>query len=240
MKTVAILQARFGATRLPGKVLMNLGGRTVLEHCARRASAVPGVDLVCVATTTSSADGPVAALASGIPGVFVFRGSETDVLQRYCGAARATGADVVLRITCDCPLIDPEVCGALLALRERIGSSFAANNFRHEWPHGLDCEVFTREALEKADKEAIDPYDREHVGPFMRRAVAAVPAHLSGPGGEAARQRWTLDYPEDMEFFRAVWPHLPGDRLASWKEVMSVVTDHPEIAALNACHARQV
>lgn len=235
-RTVVIAQARMGSTRLPGKVLARLGDRTVLEHVLGRAIAVPGADAVCLATSDLTIDDPVAALAEAMPGVTVFRGHPTDVLARYQAAATAIGADVVLRITCDCPMIDPEVCGALLGLRASTKASYASNNATREWPHGLDCEAFTRHALEAAARCATDAYDREHVGPWMRRSAGASAAHLTGPGGKAARHRWTIDYPEDLAFFRALWPLLPVDRRATWQEVATILEHHPEIVAINAMH----
>lgn len=226
-----------GSSRLPGKVLEILGAKTVLSHCLGRALAVPGIDGVCLATSSLSADDPVAEAAACESGVEVFRGSETDVLSRYAGAAGMMQADVILRITCDCPLIDPVVCGKLLALRREKNASYAANNFRREWPHGLDCEAFTGVALAEADRLATAKEDREHVGPFMRRATLGDVVHLTGPGGRAAAQRWTLDYPEDLAFFRALWPLLPGDCSATWQEVMAIAEKHPEITAINARHA---
>jgi spore coat polysaccharide biosynthesis protein SpsF len=223
-----------GSSRLPGKVLAKLGGRTVLAHCLSRAAAVPGADAVCLATSEQAIDDPVAEAAAQSPGVMVFRAHETDVLSRYAGAARAINADIILRITCDCPLIDPAVCGEVLALRAKTSASYAANNLTREWPQGLDCEAFTREALETADRAATSPYDREHVGPWMRRAAGATAAHLLGPGAAAARHRWTLDYPEDLAFLLALWPHLPADRIPSWRDVIAVLDRYPEIMKINA------
>lgn len=237
MGTVAILQARMGSSRLPGKVLERLGERSVLLHCLERAKAVPGVDAVCLATSVEAADDAVAEEARRVAGVIVCRGSEKDVLARYAQAARESSADVILRITCDCPLIDPEVCAGVIALQRETGAFYASNNIRREWPHGLDCEVFARRALEQADLEATEPFDREHVGPWIKRRAGVAAAHFPGPGGRAAQQRWTLDYPEDLEFLRALWPLLPADRMAAWREVMDILEAHPEIAALNRSRA---
>lgn len=236
-RTVVILQARMGSTRLPGKVLAQLGDRTVLEHCLGRALEVPGIDAVCLATSDLTIDDPIAELIRQMPGVTLFRGHPTDVLQRYRDAAVVTNANVILRITCDCPLIDPDLCGAVLTLRASTRASFASNNAIREWPHGLDCEAFTRDALEAAAREATDAYDREHVGPWMRRAAGTSGAHLTGPGGTATQYRWTLDYPEDLAFFRALWPLLPADRYAPWQEVAAILEHHPEIVAINAMHS---
>jgi spore coat polysaccharide biosynthesis protein SpsF len=237
-RTVVIVQARMGSSRLPGKVLATLGDRTVLEHCLTRALAIPAIDAVCLATTTLAIDAPITERAAETSGIVVVRGHPTDLLARYRMAAAATRADVILRITCDCPLIDPDVCGMVLALAAETGASFTSNNAMPEWPHGLDCEVFTREALEQALREATASYDREHVGPWMRRAAGTPETHLAGPGGDIVRYRWTLDYPEDLAFFQALWPLLPTDHLARWQEVAAILERNPEIVAINAMHAR--
>ncbi len=237
MKTVAILQARTGSSRLPGKVLADLCGKPVLVHCLDRAKAIEGVDAVCLATTTSPGDDAVADLAGNVPGVTIFRGSEADVLGRYLGAAQETGAEVVLRLTCDCPLIDPEICAAVIALRAEAEAPYATNVMERDWPHGLDCEAFPMAELEQAAAEATEPYDREHVTPYIRRHAGTRAVNLGGPGGAAAEQRWTLDYPEDLAFLRALFPLLPQDRRAGWREVMAVIEKHPEIAAINTDRA---
>jgi spore coat polysaccharide biosynthesis protein SpsF len=226
-----------GSTRLPGKVLALIGSRTVLEHCLERAAAVSGIHGVCLATSDLASDDPVAETAARLSGVVVFRGHPTDVLSRYRDAAVKMRAEVILRITCDCPLLDPDVCGAVLALRANSNAPYAHNNATDDWPRGLDCEAFTREALLRAAREANDAYDREHVGPWMRRSAGTRAAHLPGPGGTAARYRWALDYHEDLVFLRTLWPHLPADRYPSWQEVAAVLDCHPEIVAINAMHS---
>ncbi len=235
MTVAAIVQARLGSTRLPGKVLTEMGGRSVLEHVLRRCAAIPGVDTVVCATTDSPADDPVAA-AAGALGAAVFRGSEADVLARYAGAAAAAGADVVVRVTSDCPLIDPAVCGAVLDLVTSGRADYATNNLPPSWPHGLDCEAFTADALARANREASEPAAREHVTPWMRRNPDLVRANLAGPGGERARMRWTLDYPEDRAFLAALFEVLAeGPADTGWDAVAATVERHPDLAAINAC-----
>ncbi|MDQ7246247.1 UDP-2,4-diacetamido-2,4,6-trideoxy-beta-L-altropyranose hydrolase [Dongia sedimenti] len=237
-KTVAIIQARFGSTRLPGKVLKPLGSISggqgiVLDHAIRRCRAIPSVDAVVIATTDREEDGAIVAAAERA-GAQVHRGSAEDVLSRYAGAARRADADVVLRVTSDCPLIDPGICDRVIRLRAEAGVDYAANNMPRLYPHGLDCEVFTREGLERADKVATAPYDREHVTPWLRRAADVTRASLIGPGWPAVQQRWTLDFPEDYDFFAALFPLLPQGRIAGMDEVLGVLAEHPEIVAINA------
>jgi UDP-2,4-diacetamido-2,4,6-trideoxy-beta-L-altropyranose hydrolase len=234
-KTAIIVQARLGSTRLPGKILQALGDHTVLEHCIRRLRQVTGADLVVIATTDKASDDTVAA-AAACYGATVFRGDEQDVLARYLGAARAVDADIIMRVTSDCPLIDAEICDAVLRLRAERGADYAANNMPRLFPHGLDCEAFTRAALERAAEEATDPYDREHVTPWLRRLPGLKRANVTGPGWPANQQRWTLDFPEDLDFFREIFALLPADRLASWQEVLSLIGRQPARAAANTRH----
>lgn len=233
MTTAVIAQARTGSSRLPGKVLKPIGKDTVLAHVVRRAAAIRGADTVCIATSTLAADDAVAAEATRC-GVAVFRGDERDVLLRYRDAARQLDAQTILRITCDCPLLDPDVCGDLLDLFRREEVDYASNVDTATWPHGLDCEVFSREVLEHAAAAATSADEREHVTLWMRRNAALRRADLPGPGGAPARQRWVLDYPEDLAFFEALFPHLPADGLAGWRAVIEILDVHPEIAAINS------
>jgi glutamate-1-semialdehyde 2,1-aminomutase/spore coat polysaccharide biosynthesis protein SpsF len=232
-RTVAIIQARFGSTRLPGKVLKPLGQGIVLDHAIQRCRAIPSVDAVMIATTDREEDGAIVAAAERA-GALVHRGSAEDVLSRYAGAARRADADIVLRVTSDCPLIDPGICDRVIRLRAAQGADYAANNMPRLYPHGLDCEVFTRDALERAARTATSAYDREHVTPWLRRTVDLPRGSLIGPGWPAAQQRWTLDFPEDYDFFAALFPLLPQDRIAGMDEVLGILAAHPEIVAINA------
>jgi glutamate-1-semialdehyde 2,1-aminomutase/spore coat polysaccharide biosynthesis protein SpsF len=235
--TVVILQARMGSSRLPGKVLMDLGGKTVLEHCLERAARIPSADIVCLATSELERDDPIIEALQRMPDVVPYRGSEHDVLSRYYGAASATGADIVMRLTCDCPLIDPAICEAVLQLQRTTGAPYASNTSPRGWPHGLDCEVFTFDALKDAASRAVDAYDREHVTPWIKRLAGERSAHLKGPGGFATEQRWTLDYPEDIEFLRALYDAAGPGALGDWRTILDVVSDRPDIAAINRVHA---
>jgi spore coat polysaccharide biosynthesis protein SpsF (cytidylyltransferase family) len=234
MTTAVIVQARMGSTRLPGKVLMRLAGDTVLAHVLNRCRAVQGSDAVCCATTDLPEDDAVAREAERA-GARVYRGSAEDVLARYHGAAHALGCDAVLRVTADCPLIDPEICAAVLALRADKSADYACNNMPPTWPHGLDCEAFTVAALDEAAARATSSFEREHVTPWMRAAPHLLRVNLSGPGGAVAEQRWTLDYPEDKALLDAIFARLGGDAAkASWRAVADLVEAHPELSALNS------
>lgn len=233
MIRAVIVQARFGSSRLPGKVLMPLCGRPALAAVLARCARIPGIDVVVCAVADDAASDAVAAAAQ-ICGATVFRGSQHDVLARYDGAARTAGADIVMRVTSDCPLIDPEIAGAVLRLLDETGADYACNTMPPLWPHGLDCEAFHAEHLARAAREAEAAYDREHVTPWLRRKAGLRRVNLDGPGGGAERHRWTLDHAEDYAFFAALWDVM-GERAgqATMAEIVAFLAEHPEIAALN-------
>lgn len=241
MTVAVIVQARFGSSRLPGKVLLPLGGAhgaasTVLAEVLRRCRAIPGVDVVCCAVPHGPLDDAVAELASAA-GAQVSRGSEADVLDRYWQAARQVGADLVMRVTSDCPLIDPGLCGQVIRLVEP-GVDYASNNMPPGFPHGLDCEAFTARALGEAAATATESADREHVTPWLRRGDPARIRALAGPGGDLVRHRWTLDYPEDYVFLREVFGRLPDaaqgapGAIPDWRQTLGVAQD-PALMRIN-------
>ena len=142
MRTAVIIQARMTSTRLPGKVMLDLGGRTVIDHVLSRCKVIRGVDVVCCAVPRTAESRPILDIAEALE-IETFEGSEHDVLARYWEAGKALKADVVLRVTSDCPLIDPLVCSEVLALIRSKEAEFACNNMPPTWPHGLDCEAVT-------------------------------------------------------------------------------------------------
>lgn len=231
-RQIVVVQARMASTRLPGKILLPLGSTSALGQVLRRCAAIPGVDGVCCAIPDSPGHDSIAVEASR-HGATVYAGPENDVLARYHGAALQERADVVLRVTSDCPLIDPQVCGAVLDLRRQTQADFAANNTPPSWPHGLDCEAMTMEALERAATAAVPGPEREHVTPWIRKAPGLKRVDLAGPGGRLVGERWTLDYSEDLEFLRALFAVLPRED-AGWREVVAALDAHPEIRAINA------
>ena len=238
MTKAVIVQARMTSTRLPGKVLMELGGTTVLDHVLTRCAALPGIDKVCCAIPEGDRHDAVAAEAERC-GAVVVRGAELDVLDRYHHAAQSLRASVVMRVTSDCPLIDPGLCGEVLAmLLADDTADYAANNFSHRYPHGLDCEAFRSDALARAWNEATDDYDREHVTPWLRRASGIHRLSLGGPNPELGKLRWTLDFPEDLEFCRALFARL-GPGIPPWTETLKICSAHPELETLNAVHRQR-
>jgi spore coat polysaccharide biosynthesis protein SpsF len=228
---IVIVQARVGSSRLAGKILLPLGNGSALVSVLTRCARIAGIDAVVCAVPDDVSSEPIEAVARSC-GAVLFRGSERDVLDRHHQAARKMGASVVMRVTSDCPLIDPALCGEVLAALETTGADYVCNNMPPLWPHGLDCDAFPAEHLARAAREATSAYDREHVTPWLRRHLRTV--NLDGPGGGLEHHRWTLDYPEDYALFRALWDVL-GERAgeASPWECVGALAAHPEIVALN-------
>ena len=227
-----VTQARTTSTRLPGKVLLQLGGRTVLDHHLDRLLSA-GLR-VLVATTTNAADDEIVALAHRRD-VGCFRGSETDVLARFHGCAQEFELDVVVRVTSDCPLIDGELVARAVQrfIDEDDDSLFLSNSLHRTFPRGLDFEVFSAAALAAADRHSTDSVEREHVTPYMyrgpgRRRLEDVLWHEDKSG-----YRITLDTAEDLALLRS----LVEDYAAATKttsEIIGVLDAHPELAGLNS------
>jgi glutamate-1-semialdehyde aminotransferase/spore coat polysaccharide biosynthesis protein SpsF (cytidylyltransferase family) len=200
MKKVAIIQARMGASRFPGKVLEFLNKKPVLHWVVDAVLLIPTIDQIVVATSDTEIDQPIADWCSKNQ-IAVFRGSESDVLSRFYVAAKEHNADVVVRITADCPLLDPNIVGQVLYLVVSGEVDYASNVSPATWPDGLDCEAFTIAALEEAHHKAGRQSDREHVTPYIRNnqykfKIANVPAAMLG----LQKHRWTIDTKEDLEF----------------------------------------
>jgi len=231
-RTVAIIQARTGSTRLPGKVLEPLLGAPLLARVVERTRRARTVDEVVVATTRLAADDAIEALAQA-SGWAIVRGSETDLLDRYLAAARAHAAEVVVRITSDCPLIDPALVDDVVRARAASGADYAGNSLApRTYPRGLEVEAMTRETLERAGAEDTDPAWREHATPYIYRhpelfrlARVASPEDLSD-------HRWCVDTPADLDLVRRIYGALGNDRFG-WREALDVVRAHPDWARIN-------
>ena len=231
MRITAIIQARMGSTRLPAKVLKDIAGQSMLARVCRRACRAATIDEVVVATTTEPADEVVADECDRL-GVACFRGSEDDVLDRYHHAAKRHGADAVVRITADCPLIDPNVVDRVVRRFLAARPDYASNTLTRTWPRGLDTEVFSTDALAHAHREATEPYERVHVTPYLyqhRERFRLLPVTC---GEDLGALRWTVDSAEDLQFVRAIYDRL-GDNAFSWREVLHVLAADPGIARLN-------
>ncbi len=230
-KAVAIIQARMGSSRLPGKVLVPLAGRHALARVCAAAAATPGIDAVIVATSDQTRDQAIADWCAD-NAVACHRGPAEDVLGRFLGAIEATGGDIVMRLTADCPLLDPEVCGQVLALLRLSGCDIASNASPPSWPDGLDCEVFTTAAILEAAREATLPAQREHVTPFLmanreRYEVRSLTCPLPG----LAAYRWTLDTADDLAYLSRLCEALPGDGPPTLATILDTLRRHPALAA---------
>lgn len=226
---VCIIQARMSSTRLPGKVLKPLGSMTILEQVIRRAQAIDGISGVVVATVDSQEENELAKTAKAA-GAEVFRGSRDDVLSRYIGAATQARADYVMRITSDCPLLDPVVCNELLST---IVAGDHDYGFTIGYPHGLDCEVFPMKSLLQAGKHASSKEDHEHVTLWMKRQEHYKIARACPPEGDHTQKyRWVIDYSEDYAYLSELFKRLP-DGLPGWQEVKAIADAHPHLMEIN-------
>jgi spore coat polysaccharide biosynthesis protein SpsF len=216
--------------------MLDINGRSVLSYSLERCIAIAGVDEVCCAIPETADCDPIAAEARHW-GATVTRGSESDVLGRYYQAAKKLNADVILRVTSDCPLIDPKICTQVLQRMAKQKADYACNSIPPSWPHGLDCQAFTFFWLERANQEATDPFDREHVAPFIRKHPDARKTNFISSDPSMIHNRWTLDTPADLEFFRALMPHIPeGPAGWDYQVPLEFLKGAPEISAINADH----
>lgn len=228
-----ITQARATSTRLPAKVLLTAAGRSYLEHHVERlvATGLP----VIVATTTNVDDDPIVILTEKL-GLPVFRGSEQDVLSRFAGAATQYGLDGVVRVTSDCPLIDPDVvtAGVDRWRAEDDDSLYLSNCLERSYPRGMDYEVFSTARLLEADAKATLQVDREHVTSYLHqnRPGDIRLLNLSWSGG-GAEYRLTLDTEDDRQLLTALYEEYDADSL-NCADLVRILTEHPELAALNA------
>ena len=237
MRVVAIIQARMGSTRLPGKVLKDLGGETVLARVVKRARRATLLDEVVVATSGLPADDAIARECEALK-VACFRGDEADVLDRYYHAARKFEADVVVRITSDCPLIDPELIDATIRSRLNQQADYASNSLARSYPRGLDVEVFTAHALARAWSAAKEDYQRIHVTPYLYQNPESFKVISVAAEVDYSQYRWTVDTAEDLELVRAVYKHFENRDSIRWTEVLDLMEAQPELAALNS-HVQQ-
>lgn len=236
MKTVAIIQARMGSTRLKGKVLRLLEGKPVLQRVIDSVMEVKNINDICVATSELTADDAIYDLVSD--DVPIFRGSESDVLQRFMGAAKFMRADIILRITADCPFIDPSVIEQVVRLRQMTGADYCSNIDPPTWPDGLDVECFTRRALEEAHQEATRPSDRDCVTRYISRNRSRFPAaNLTCPLPGLEKERWVLDAQDDYEFCCALAKHI-SSWPPSYIDILTILDKHPELRELNKNHVR--
>ena len=230
---VALIQARMGSSRFPGKVLQDLAGHPMLWHVVNRVRKATKVDKVVVATTDRDVDDPVARFCEQ-EDVACFRGDEQDVLDRFYQAAKANHADVVVRITADCPLIDGAVIDKVLERFQLGDCDYACNIIRYTYPDGLDTEVCSFAVLERAWHEAKKPSEREHVTPYLRTDKFRTANVESEIPVSPADYRWTVDHPADLEFVRKVYAAFSNNGDFGFRDVFDLLKERPDLATIQA------
>ena len=232
LKIVAIVQARMGSTRLPGKVLLDLAGKSVLARVVERLQRIDVIHEIVVATTKERRDDVIVeeCYRNSVPS---FRGKEDDVLDRYRQAAHLFGADVVVRITSDCPLIDPEVTAQVVRKFLVARPDYASNCFTRRYPRGLDTEVMTAEALDRAWREGNQAHQRAHVTPYIYENPEKFKLLSVTAEHDYSHHRWTVDTPEDLELLRAIYERLADKPGFLWNDVLALFDREPELAELN-------
>jgi len=234
MKTVAIVQARMGSSRLPGKVLEDIAGAPMLQRVLTRLCRARQLDAVVVATTIHPEDTAIEEYSLAQDWT-CSRGSELDVLDRYYRAAKQSQADMVVRITSDCPLIDPDLVDDIVTtFRERWPAlDYLSNTFgKRTYPRGLDVEVFSFSALERAWREDSNPAWREHVTPYLYRRADLFQCEGFCQDMDHSGWRWTVDTAVDLELVRRVYEHFGNDEF-SWQAALQACLRHQEWAELN-------
>lgn len=236
-RVVIVTQARMTSTRLPGKVLKEAAGKPLFAHHLERLKRVRAADAVIVATTVNATDDPIVDLAQSLGFPFV-RGDEQDVLDRFVRAARAEDAGIVVRVTSDCPLIDPALLDTLIA-RYRTGQAetppidYACIDVSR-FPRGMDAEIFSRVLLEEAGREATEQAEREHVTPYIYRRPDRF--RLVGVGPDAGTWPYRLCVDEDSDLAlvrRLLDAFLPANPDFGWQDCCKLLDDHPEWVAIN-------
>lgn len=237
MRRVLIVQARMTSTRLPGKVMLDLAGRPMLERQLERLARCAEADEIVLAVTRDPADEPLVDLANRL-GLRWFRGSEHDVLARYLGAAQEARAELVVRVTSDCPLIDPGETDAVISALESRASTcdYASNTLERRLPRGLDTEALWMDVLERVDRMATSRAAREHVTWFCHRERPELfSLHGVLRPFDAADLRWTVDTADDLALVRALYDQLGlADRTVPLTAIIAHVRSHPELTEINA------
>jgi spore coat polysaccharide biosynthesis protein SpsF len=232
-KVEAIIQARVGATRLPGKVFKDISGKPMLWHLLNRLKSANRIDNVILAIPCSTQNDKLENFAKELK-LPCFRGSEEDVLSRYYEAAVEFGAQVIVRMTSDCPLIDPRVTDTVIEAHLNSNADYTCDS---GFPRGLDTEVFSLDALNRAYKEAKQSYEREHVTPYIYQHPNLFKIQFVEANGKLRRPdlRLTVDTEEDLRLIREIFKRLYCDgRIFYTEDVIDLLEKHPELVAINA------
>lgn len=233
MKVVAVIQARMRSTRLPGKVLLPVAGRPLLSYLLERLRRCNHIQDIVVATSIESADDAIVTLCE-LESAAVERGPELDVLKRFAIAAEATNAEAVVRITADCPLIEPQLVDFAVQSFAAADCDYLSNMMPPTWPYGMAVEVMTRRALDEADGEARDPSEREHVTPFLYWRPQRFRLKSITRRPDLSAHRWTVDTQEDFELvsliLKSLYPKNPNFTI---DDVLDTLFRNPEWIDIN-------
>lgn len=238
MRTVAIIQARMGSTRLPGKVLMEVMGKPLLEYQLERVTRSHFLDDIIIATTTNEQDQAITDWCRKMSYPY-FQGSEHDVLDRYFQAATLYDAQVVVRLTADCPVIDPQVIDRAICLYREHDFDYVSNTVNRTYPRGMDVEVFSYEVLKESHRKASSPAEREHVTPYIYRRPSIYKLGDVINESDQSKYRLTVDTKEDFELIcRIIAKLYPTDPKFTLQHILQVFAEHPAWFNINA-HVEQ-
>ena len=232
MKTAAIVQARMGSTRLPGKVMKKIIGVPMIELLLKRLSKAQTLDCIILAASDKSENIPLKDYVQDL-GFHVESGDETDVLGRYFQTASKLGIYNIVRITGDCPLIDPNLVDMVVRMFQKGQYDYASNIHPRSYPKGLDTEIFTFKALEIAHQMAIRDFDREHVTPFIINGTQFNRGYLSNDK-DFSKKRWTVDEASDFTVVEKVFEYFDPNINFTWKDVLRLETTKPEFFTFNS------
>jgi len=239
-KTTAIIQARIGSERLPSKVLLDLSGKTVLEHVVQRVRNSKLIQDVVVATTTKKEDLKIADLCLK-KSIKVYRGSDEDVLDRYYKIAKTISAEHIVRVTADCPLIDPKIIDDVIRLHLLQKADYTSNVIDERFPDGEDVEIFTFETLHRAWENANLSSEREHVTPYIIKHPEIFKLKNLSCSQDLSKKRWTLDEEKDYKFIKLIYDNLyRNGRIFGMSEILNLLKQHPKYEKINSDVARNI
>ncbi len=228
------MQARIGSTRLPGKILEDICGKPMIARVLDRIKKIQLIDNIVVATTTLPEDDILIELINNHDtSIGIYRGSINDVLDRYYKAAINFSANIIVRVTSDDPLIDPELCDCIIKAYFREKCDYCCNNMPRSYPLGLDVEVFSFETLKDVWGKAKEQYQREHVTPFIRENSGKYKIFNLNNKEDYSLMRWTVDTNEDLLFVRSIYERLIDKEWFSWKDVIKIIKREPYLLKIN-------
>lgn len=240
VKVTAIIQARMGSSRLPGKVMEGICGKPMIEQMLLRLSRSSVLDQIVVAIPRDPSDDGLAALLHGLK-IPLFRGSTNDVLSRYFETAKAFNAETIVRLTADCPLIDPALVDSVVREHIKSGVDYTSNSLKQTFPLGFGTEVFSFATLERSYRAATEAFEREHVTPYIYLNPRLFTLHSIQASGKVKRPdlRLTVDTAEDLTLIRIIYCLLgTGGTYFGAEQIIELLEGYPALAKINA-HVKQ-